>query len=673
MTVKNEERFVVSPVGLLDVYRHYFYDFGNFLSIPEEHLWIAPFTTVDLYEVNSKTSYQFRETEVAVQVLQAQETTVTEKTELSDEMQRDSQQDIKAGISVQGGYETGVYHVSGSASLDYGMHLATSNKEVRKQSRELSTKVSTETRRSVRTLTRESVEVRQQSSRRHKIENPTGGIINYEMRRKMQRIGIQVQHLGTQLCWQVYIDDPGDDLGLAELVHIAKPQDFDSTPPPDQAPPSFDQMETDYVCNIPFSPNGDDYDDDDEYVKGAGDGDGIQWEFKFTAPSPKSGYELKDAREVSFERTTTDHDSPSKWATSYTVTDRGAGEFEVDLLEVNFEKQPAVKVTVKLIWGVKDDVRAAAEAAYIRNIDTYNQKQQQEAQKAMVDALRERIEFARSVVPRPSEDLRDEERTALFRRVLRELIHEVAGPALHVAAELVQTYFDVDAMLYFVAPDWWNPRKRGNRGALTMPLVADPAKPKEAVPLGDSSLVRFDSETANRRDDNYLITENSDPAALGSSIGWILQLDGDQHRNAFLNAAWVKAVIPIRPGEEAQALAWLRQEQVEGTDGLDADYLDASGQRVQKTDATGQPLVDAGGQPVFKKVSEALDELVAKVTALNSDADGMYLAGEKVYENGFNPLPQGFKITDANALDVFAQWVEVVPTNQIVPVLVTYP
>ena len=54
--------------------------------------------------------------------------------------------------------------------------------------------------------------------------------------------------------------------------------------------------------------------------------------------------------------------------------------------------------------------------------------------------------------------------------------------------------------------------------------------------------------------------------------GWLLQLDGDAHRNAFLNSPWVKAVLPIRPGREAAALNWLKQAHVEGAEDLDAAY-----------------------------------------------------------------------------------------------------
>ena len=37
----------------------------------------------------------------------------------------------------------------------------------------------------------------------------------------MRQTGVQVQDIGTQLCWQVYIDDPGAALGVGQLVHLA--------------------------------------------------------------------------------------------------------------------------------------------------------------------------------------------------------------------------------------------------------------------------------------------------------------------------------------------------------------------------------------------------------------------------------------------------------------------
>ena len=44
--------------------------------------------------------------------------------------------------------------------------------------------------------------------------------------------------------------------------------------------------------------------------------------------------------------------------------------------------------------------------------------------------------------------------------------------------------------------------------------------------LTDKDLVKWDD--IDKRDDNYKITEESAPAKLGSSLGWLLQLDGEQ-------------------------------------------------------------------------------------------------------------------------------------------------
>ena len=38
---------------------------------------------------------------------------------------------------------------------------------------------------------------------------PRNELINYELRRKMRQVGVQVQDIGTFLCWQTYVDDPG--------------------------------------------------------------------------------------------------------------------------------------------------------------------------------------------------------------------------------------------------------------------------------------------------------------------------------------------------------------------------------------------------------------------------------------------------------------------------------
>jgi hypothetical protein len=66
----------------------------------------------------------------------------------------------------------------------------------------------------------------------------------------------------------------------------------------------------------------------------------------------------------------------------------------------------------------------------------------------------------------------------------------------------------------------------------------------------------------------YEITAESEPAPLGSSLGWMLQLDGDDRRNEFLNSPWIRVCLPIRPTQERDAIAWLSRH-VEGEIGYD--------------------------------------------------------------------------------------------------------
>jgi hypothetical protein len=49
-----------------------------------------------------------------------------------------------------------------------------------------------------------------------------------------------------------------------------------------------------------------------------------------------------------------------------------------------------------------------------------------------------------------------------------------------------------------------------------------------------------------------------------------------------------------------------------------------------------------------------------------------YLPTEKVFEHGFYPLQGGFKAGGTQPFEVFDQWVEVLPTDQVVAVEVTY-
>jgi hypothetical protein len=246
----------------------------------------------------------------------------------------------------------------------------------------------------------------------------------------------------------------------------------------------------------------------------------------------------------------------------------------------------------------------------------------------------------------------------------------------------VSALFDVDKMLYFVAPEWWNPRPTPVKQSIGE-ADADSTSLEKITP---DNVVSWGGAGEKGRDNNYYITEDSQPAKLGSSLGWLLQLDGDTMRNAFLNAPWVKAVIPIRPGMELAALQWLKSAAVEGVDGLDALYQEqVAGEKAEMatvlkahpwTDAADIARYNASFSGSSVTIEDALRYLAIKIAqkhaASNVKGGDGSMPLDKVYDHGFNPLAGGFQATPSNQFEVFDQWVEVLPTDQLVAVPVQY-
>jgi hypothetical protein len=180
--------------------------------------------------------------------------------------------------------------------------------------------------------------------------------------------------------------------------------------------------------------------------------------------------------------------------------------------------------------------------------------------------------------------------------------------------------------------------------------------------------------------DNYYITEESKPAKLGASLGWLLQLDGDNLRNAFLNSPWVKAVIPIRIGKEGQALNWLQQAHVEGSEGLDAKYVASPDDPPELKSTPGHTVTIRNALDfLIDKIQEF--DMKARTPIIGNPADpenaSNHFAGslptEAVFEHGFYPLKGGVQLSqDGTAQAIFSQWMEILPTDQVAALEVEY-
>jgi len=740
---KDIKDVTVSPIGIVHLYRQFFFELDTFLGSPVGHVWISPGATVELIEVSTRKTIVEKSFETSFESSNKQESETTTQDDLSNATKQDNKDDTRTGFSTTANTSCPTVSISATASLNMDNSQQLSREQTQKQMRQQSNKLSAEIRQNYKSTFKTITETTDTSSKRYVLTNPsTEKLINYEMRRKMRKVGVQVQDMGSYLCWETFVDEPGENLGLANLVHIAKPADL--VPPPDQTMiPQLPDSEV-YAFIEPLNWKGGD-------VSVPWDNNGIIWGPSCRIAFPE-GYEVDDVKHkiLKPEWAYGVDSNLSHWAFKYMI-ETGfktfrigiwvdekyraiqkiptfAGLIEYQNKGLNVDEQHDFKISGVINLKLSETKRksiADANDAKIKAGYAADKENQRRTQEAFIQAAKDRIKLASNIKQRNFEDLREEERTIVYRKLIAALMTESNYnmpdtienyEPRHVFSELINAVFDIDKMLYFVAPEWWKPRKHYSQAilpkkssgiqkgpftpinaslnnsfktALAMPFKKDFSVPRELR----MSVTNW-SEGENR-EDNYFITEDSEPAKLGSSLGWLLQLDGDKHRNAFLNAPWVKAIIPIRPGKEEAALNWLQNAGIEGVDGLNAKYSQENEYPfiIQKLNDNG---LAANNPPTIGDAIKALclevkekNKASMKVDTFPKDPDihdDQKVSAtpiEKVFEHGFYPLQGGFRANpnpddneDPNNKDkyfnIFTQWLEILPTDQIVPVPVEY-
>jgi hypothetical protein len=667
----------LSPIGITHLFRQYFFELDTFLGSPVGHVWLSPGSTVELVEVSTRKTIVEKTVEQSIETTQKKESSTTDQDELSESVKQDNKEDLKLGISTTVNQSWGTGNVSATASLGLDKSQETARETTHKRMRQQTEKLSTEIRQNYKSTFKTITENTDLVSKRYVLANNTPNLINYELRRKMRQVAVQVQDIGTYLCWDTFVDEPGADVGLANLVHIAQPADLLPVPDATGIPYPADRVQT-------FRANGTwDFGDNRQY--------GFVPLTLIDAPPGPEGFEvvIEPGPIQVAQISGSGEDFSGVWAFEGRFTPSGQISLGVvtagDGLEwderVDFVLGGAVKYRVSAAKRAEIDTANAARKAAANEASIENDRKTKDA---YIKAAKERIELARSVTCRKYEDLREEERIIVYRRLIRFLMTDLQYKNAndrdrHVLSQLINTIFDVDKMLYFVAPEWWKPREHSRLALSVNDLTAK---------LDESVVAWSDSRP---RPDNYLITEKSVPAAKGSSLGWLLQLDGDDMRNAFLNAPWVKAVIPVRPGREQAAINWLRNSGVEGSEGLDGVYDAPADELAAIRTGLGLPaahvvtLLDAINylcKLVAGKYDESNQVKSYPETEINDDNKVLSTPIEKVYEHGFYPLQGGFRVNpsgpglDPNNQDknfqVFDQWIEILPTDQVVPVEVAY-
>jgi hypothetical protein len=536
LPVAGELQEALSPIGIAHFFRQMYFNANEGVGPIEEAFTVAPAETLEVVYESTRRQIHEESMELGSETVSETAEEIKNLDEVSDKVssmiQRDSSAAMSANANVSASGGIGVWSVSAGASFGVNSSLSSSSQRatenVARRLTETTKRASERITKSFTVKTRSLTEITTSSTTRRVIANPGSKPVSYGLRRVFRRVRVKVQSLGPRLVWQLYVRNPGTGLARSKFVHfmesdpIADPMAPPATKPrpaggtdtgSTSASLKYDQTRKYYVTLV---------------VRTGSDR-------RITALSIDSITDLEGGGKEDYAPSAR---NDVQWGQTF---DASTNTFTVNIGVLPGDAQ-SVQVNYTYTYDPGPDVMAAWESERQAAQDAFEKAEAE----ARAKALEEKFEREKALIterskirPRPANDLRREERYEVMNRMINHLFgRSTNGDAPQpIEIELFYRYFDVDGMFMYMHPSWWKPRYSPVKTGLS------------------------------RR--AYEITAESEPAPMGSSLGWVLQLDGDTRRNEFLNSPWVRTCLPIRPGREREAVEWLAKH-IEGEIGYNA-------------------------------------------------------------------------------------------------------
>jgi hypothetical protein len=530
-TVSVEIHRELSPLGIAHFFRQLYFDAGAGVGPIEQVIAVAPKEQLEIIERRARRRTVETIEQHGLETTSESQREESVSDEISEHVQSSISRDVSVGVSAHAEGSVGVY--SGGASMTADLAISTEQaRELTKRRLHSQTLRTSEISRRTFTITVKSQEsLSEEVDVRRRVKNDGDVPVNYALRRVMRKVRVKLQSMGPRLVWQLYVCAPGRNLSKGRLVMFREADPMSTPDLPPDAPPrpvGVDEGGTQTLSAI---------------------GGKVVLRFPKYSDRDLSSVIATEVMDAAPEGK--DPDPPGALDGGVLDTAANPPTFTLrvdpgsaDRIMVNYTAHYEPSASAIAAWQEKlEQARAAFEAQRL--------EEQFERSKRMINAKSR-------VLPRPSADLRDEERYEIFRRMIEEGFGTgTEGPA-PVEIELFHRYFELSGTFYYVHPSWWRPR---------------------LMSAGQ----------------DYEITDESLPKPFGASLGWVLQLDGDRRRNEFLNSPWVRVCIPVRPGLERSACGWLA-EHVEGKKGFDTSPTKPAGKLLQQLEErrTAEQLAQPG-------------------------------------------------------------------------------
>jgi len=534
----------LSPIGVAHYYRQLYFNAVEGVGPIEQAFTIAPAETLEVVYETSRRQIHEEIVEMGSEVVSERAEETKNLDEVSDKVSSMIQRDASAAMSANASGSVGVWSFGASASASLGVSSQQSREQAARHLKEVTKRASERITKTFSIRTRDLEDVTTTNLTRRVIKNDSNAPVSYALRRVLRRVRVKVQDLGSRLVWQLYVRAPGAGLARSRFVHfreaepIAIPDVPPGLPPRPRGGTDTGSTSADLQFNSTLGP----------FVRLVVT---VGPDRVATAISIDSITDLEGGgKDDPAPAPRNDLQANKQW-------DEATHTYTVDIGVLPGDAS-SLSITYTYAWdpaGVVMDEWEALRAQKVAELTQAALNEQFEREKTLIT---ERSKIR----PRPANDLRQEERYEVMNRMISHLFARGDDPSdpTPLEIEYFHRYFDIDGMFVYLHPSWWKPRYAPAATGLERPA--------------------------------YEITAESEPSPLGSSLGWLTQLDGDARRNGFLNSPWVRICLPIRPRREREAIAWVAKH-VEGTFGYDPnqpplrDLLTSIEQRRTDEDALG--------------------------------------------------------------------------------------
>jgi hypothetical protein len=532
---------LLSPIGVAHFYRQLYFNLDEGVGPIEEAFTIAPLETFEISLQTSRRQTHEETMETGFQLVTEASEESRNLEEVSDKVSSMIQRDANAAIAASASYTAPTWQLSVSGSANLSQSSQRARDETSKKLKDITKRASERITKSFTLRTHRVEELFSMTTTRRVIENHTEHPVSYGLRRVLRRVRVKVQDLGPRLVWQIYVPDPGAGLALSRFVHLAEaqPVTVPDVPPGVRPPPKGGTESGSTVAAVEFRTTTK-HTTTDPKAKEAGYWQSDKPYIKIRIPA-LSDREIKSVvvdsmTDVGDPDPEQDRGEPVPLIYGKLTPAPTEGVYTMEI-DIRAADSYSVNVNYTYVW----EPSAAAIKEWEKEVATARQQlnatlNRDEFQKSF-ERARAMITATSEISSRPAADMRREERYEVMNRIIARIYATDRTPAKASPLEIesFHRFFDIDGMFIYTHPSWWKPRY-----TRTGPMPATP----------------------------YEVTSESQPARMGRSLGWRMQLDGDVRRNEFLNSPWVRACIPLRPGRERDATQWLA-DHVEGDVGFD--------------------------------------------------------------------------------------------------------